>query len=222
MFLLRFLCFLLSNPSAVYRIFITMASVAVMLLAIALILGLRIADVPELTERAQAADRAGDTVKLEEIRAKASDGAAALNTHRLFAIGVSIFVLFVNSMSITYFVGTSRWCREVGETYALDRAFAEQAQRHKRRNFPWAVLGMLTILFIAGLGAAADWSVDYPVNVERAANWATPHLLAACSGIGLMIVAFYFQAVKLQQQGEHIARIMDEVARIRRERGLND
>jgi hypothetical protein len=206
----------------VYRIFITMASVAVMLLAITLILGLRIGDVPELVERAKAAKQAGDETKFQEIQARSDLGVAAMINHRLFAIGVSIFVLFVNSMSITYFVGTSRWCREVGETYALDRAFAEQAQRNKRRNFPWALLGMLTILFIAGVGAASDWSVDFPVNVERAANWATPHLIAACAGIGLMIIAFYFQALKLQEQGQHIARIMDEVARIRRERGLSD
>lgn len=199
-----------------------MASVATMLLAITLILGLRIGDVPGLAERAKVAKEAGDEAQYLEIKARSDEGVAALINHRLFAIGVSIFVLFVNSMSITYFVGTSRWCREVVETYALDRAFAEQAQSNKRRNFPFAVGGMLTILFIAGIGAASDWSVDYPVNVERAAQWATPHLIAACVGIGIMIVAFYFQAVKLQQQGEHIARIMDEVGRVRKERGLND
>jgi hypothetical protein len=206
----------------VYRIFITMASVAVMLLAITLILGLRIGDVPELTERAKAASQAGDTAKVEEIQAKAKTDADALVTHRLFAIGTAIFVLFVNSMSITYFVGTSRWCREVGETYGLEQNFAAIAQSHKRRNFPYAVLGMLTILFIAGFGAAADWSVDYPVNVERAARWATPHLISACVGVGVLVVAFYLQALKLHEQGNHIARIMDEVARIRKERGLND
>lgn len=199
-----------------------MASVAVMLLAITLILGLRIGDVPELTERAKVAERAGETTKLEEIQAKAKTDAEALVTHRLFAIGTAIFVLFVNSMSITYFVGTSRWCREVGETYALDRAFAATAQSNKRRNFPFAVTGMLTILLIAGFGAAADWSVDYPVNVERAAQWATPHLIAACVGVGITVVVFYLQAMKLHEQGQHIARIMDEVARIRKERGLTD
>ncbi len=143
-----------------------MASVATMLMAITLFLGLRIGDVPALADRAKVARDAGDE--------------------------------------------------------ALDRAFAEQAQNNKRRNFPVAVGGMLTILVIAGIGAASDWSVEYPVNVKRAALWATPHLIAACVGIGIMIVAFYFQALKLQQQGEHIARIMDEVARIRKERGLSE
>jgi hypothetical protein len=199
-----------------------MASVATMLMAITLFLGLRIGDVPALADRAKVARDAGDEAKYLEIKARSDEGVAALVNHRLFAIGVSIFVLFVNSMSITYFVGTSRWCREVVETYGLDRAFAEQAQNNKRRNFPVAVGGMLTILVIAGIGAASDWSVEYPVNVKRAALWATPHLIAACVGIGIMIVAFYFQALKLQQQGEHIARIMDEVARIRKERGLSE
>jgi hypothetical protein len=199
-----------------------MASVATMLLAITLILGLRIGDVPALVERAKAAQAAGNDTQFREIQARSDEGVAALINHRLFAIGVAIFVLFVHSMSITYFVGTSRWCREVVETYALDRNLAAIAQSNKRRNFPAAVFGMLTILFIAGLGAASDWSIDYPVHVERAANWVTPHLIAACVGIVITVAAFYFQAVKLQQQGEHIARIMEEVGRVRKERGLSE
>ncbi len=197
-----------------------MASVAVMLLAITLILGLRIGDVPEVAERARVAKNAGDEARYLELKERSDAGVLALSNHRIFAIGVAIFVLFVNSMSITYFVGTSRWCREVGETYALDHNFAEQAQSYKRRNFPWALLGMLTVLFIAGFGAASDWSVDG--DVERAARWAMPHLVSACVGLGIMVVAFYFQALKLHEQGNHIARIMDEVARIRKERGLSD
>src|SRR5262245_13580169 len=160
-----------------------MASVAVMLLAITLILGLRVGDandVLSLEKRAKEALDAGNKSQFDEYYERAQEHKAALNAHRLFAIGTAIFVLFVNSMSITYFVGTSRWCREVGETYALDQSFAVTAQSHKRRNFPWAVLGMLTILTIAGFGAASDWSVDYPANVERAAQWATPHLISAC------------------------------------------
>ena len=202
-----------------------MASVAVMLLAITLILGLRVGDandVLSLEQRAKEALDTGNKAQFAEYYERAQEHKAALNTHRLFAIGTAIFVLFVNSMSITYFVGTSRWCREVGETYALDRSFAEQAQSHKRRNFPWAVLGMLTILFIAGFGAASDWGYDFPNNVERAKTWSLPHLITACAGVGITIIAFYFQATKLHEQGQHIARIMEEVGRIRKERGLND
>ncbi len=62
----------------------------------------------------------------------------------------------VNSIAVTYFVGTSRWCKEVGLTYQLDPQLIEQGQVNKRRNFPWALLSMTVIIVVAAFGAMAD------------------------------------------------------------------
>ena len=39
--------------------------------------------------------------------------------HRLSGVAAAISVVLVNSIVVTYFVGTSRWCKEVSETYEL-------------------------------------------------------------------------------------------------------
>ncbi len=199
-----------------------MASVATMLLAITLILGLRIGDVPPWLNGPKVAKEAGDETKFLEIQARSDEGVAALI---ITACSRSAWRFFcaVCAQHVNHVLRRHEpLVREVVETYALDGILRPSHRANKRRNFPAAVFGMLTILFIAGLGAASDWSIDYPVHVERAANWVTPHLIAACVGIVITIAAFYFQAVKLQQQGEHIARIMDEVGRVRKEQGLNE
>ena len=46
--------------------------------------------------------------------------------HRLSGVFSGLTVVLVNSMTVTYFIGTGRWCREVAETYSLDEAFIEQ------------------------------------------------------------------------------------------------
>ena len=40
--------------------------------------------------------------------------------HRLSGVLAALLVVLVNSMAVTYFIGTGRWCREVVETYGLD------------------------------------------------------------------------------------------------------
>ena len=50
----------------------------------------------------------------------------AMIRHMLLGIGAALMTLLVCSVSITYFVGTSRWFKEVVETYRLDRRYVPQ------------------------------------------------------------------------------------------------
>ena len=43
--------------------------------------------------------------------------------HRLAGTAAALMVVFVESIVVTYFIGTSRWCREVVQTYQLDLDF---------------------------------------------------------------------------------------------------
>lgn len=72
--------------------------------------------------------------------------------HRLSGVLAALMVVLVNSMAVTYFVGTSRWVREVVETYGLDAALVDRSRRLKRRAFPFAVAGMLAVVGIVALG----------------------------------------------------------------------
>ena len=42
--------------------------------------------------------------------------------HRLTGLAAALAVVFVESVVVTYFIGTSRWCKEVVETYQFETA----------------------------------------------------------------------------------------------------
>ena len=138
--------------------------------------------------------------------------------HRLSGMFTALMVLLVNSMAVTYFIGTGRWCREVVETYRLDTTLIEQSKRLKRAAFPFAVIGMLSMVGIVALGGAADPGGGL---ADRSREWVTWHLVG---GIGLAaLIAWYFQAQVQPIRGQHdlIETVMDAVRRERTARGLD-
>jgi hypothetical protein len=135
--------------------------------------------------------------------------------HRLSGVLAALVVVLVNSMAVTYFIGTGRWCREVVETYALDPAIVERSKRIKRSAFPLAVAGMLAVVGIVALGGAADPATGRPGT----ADWVTWHLVG---GLGLTAaIAWCFQAQlpALRRQQGLIEEVMAAVRRERRARG---
>jgi uncharacterized membrane protein len=68
--------------------------------------------------------------------------------HRLTGVAAALGVVFVHSLIVTYFIGTTRWCREVVETYRLDTGLVRASNQLKRRTFPWALAGMLAVVGI--------------------------------------------------------------------------
>jgi len=61
-------------------------------------------------------------------------------------------VVFVESVPVvTYFIGTSRWCKEVVETYQLDRAPVFEEHPLKRGSFPWRRWRMLCVVTVIAL-----------------------------------------------------------------------
>lgn len=183
------------------RIFFSLAVVALACMAVALILGLAIGDL-------QSAHELGPEA-LREVLDRAS-------MHRLAGLGAALVVILVNSIAVTYFVGTSRWCKEVVEMYQLDPALLARSQALKRRAFPWAVSSMLAVVALAALGAAADPGTGLP----RTADWVLPHFLAALAGMAYVCLAFFVQAGNIRAHNGVIGEIVAEVRRIRIERGL--
>ena len=136
--------------------------------------------------------------------------------HRLLGVAAALLAVLVNSITITYFIGTSRWCKEVVETYQLPAALAERSARLKRLAFPWALLGIFTILAIVSLGAAAD---PGGANRASAANLVLPHYLSALLGIVLIAAAFYVQNSRINENYQLIAEILAQVAHARNDAG---
>jgi hypothetical protein len=181
------------------RIFLSLASLSLILLVIAMMLGLTMGD----------------------LYAKPAPSLETLHwatIHRLTGVAAALVVVFVESVVITYFIGTSRWCKEVVDTYQLDPSAVVNSNRLKRRTFPWSLIGMLTVVGIIALGGAADPATLQP-NTQ---SWASWHLMGAFVGIALIVWTYLVAWNNIVANHAIIEQLVADVARVRAERGLSN
>jgi hypothetical protein len=179
------------------RILFTLALLSLVLMGAALVVGLSIGDLYD----------------------SPTDNTLHLTTvHRLTGMAAALAVVFVQSIVVTYFIGTSRWCKEVVETYRLDPALIGESTVLKRRAFPWAVLGMLAVVGVAALGAAADPATGR----ADTQSWANVHLAAALGGIAFIGWTYYLAWNYISANQAVIQRVLEQVARVRAEHGLGN
>ena len=219
------------------RIFSVLAVLSVLLLAANFLVGLWIGDFNtparayrEVFRKYEDLRRNREATENEISQAKAAvvESEARLTVPRdrktiHFYLGVasSLLALLVSSIAVTYFVGTSRWCREVVETYRLPAELAGRSATLKRRTFPWAVMAMLVIIGIAALGGLADPSTPVSQrNPELPATMVTWHYLAAMLGMLFIAWSFWIQHARIAEHHEVIREILTEVSRVRKEKGL--
>jgi len=136
--------------------------------------------------------------------------------HRLIGIAAALAVVLVESVIVTYFIGTSRWCKEVVETYSLDPAVVRTSNRLKRRAFAVALAGMLMVVALIALGAAADPATGRP-NTQA---WTNFHLVGAFGGVALISWTYFAAWQYIAANQAIIQEILVQVSRIRGERGL--
>jgi len=178
------------------RVLLSLASLSIILMAAALIIGLTIGD----------------------LYGKPSQEILHWATiHRLTGVAAALAVVFVESVIVTYFVGTSRWCKEVVETYQLDRDLVRSSNRFKRRTFPWAVAGMLAVVGIVALGGASDPATGR----DGTQAWSQWHLLGALSGIVFIAWTYFVAWNNISANHGIVQTIVARVAQIRRQHGLD-
>jgi hypothetical protein len=180
----------------VTRIFVSLAWFALVLMGGTLVLGLSIGDF--------------HTNHDELMRRWAT-------VHRLAGVAAALVVVLVNSIVVTYFIGTSRWCKEVSATYKLDDSFVRRSNQLKRKTFPWAVVGMLAVVGVVALGGAADPATLLP----HTEDWVTPHLVGAICGLAVVAWVFFVEGNNIHANHAVINDVLAEVRRIRQERGLD-
>ncbi len=206
------------------RIFLVLAIVAVSLLLVNLTIGLTKGDFGKSSAEFDDAKANYETlegaadVTLERIaaaRVGLRDAGKRMVAQResfwihiWLGIVAAMVNLLVHSISITYFIGTSRWCSEVVDAYELDPDLAAQSLRLKRRSFPWALVGILTTLAIASLGAAAD---PYNSTTSHPSTWVTAHWGLAMAGTVVIGAAFFSQVVAVGANYQVIGTILSHV-----------
>ncbi|MCA9101150.1 MAG: hypothetical protein KDA63_08375 [Planctomycetales bacterium] len=140
--------------------------------------------------------------------------------HRLSGVAAALVVLLVDSIVVTYFVGTSRWCKEVVETYDLDRLYIARTNKLKRRTFPLAVSSMLTMVVVVALGGAADPGASMRLEPIAGVAWSRVHLFGALLGVSYVALGFYLMWQNVWENGRVLADVVQRVAEIRKQRGL--
>ena len=178
------------------RIFTTLALLSLGLFAAATVLGLLIGDLYDHPDESVLRTR---------------------GVHMLTGTAAALAVVFVHSIVVTYFIGTSRWCKEVTQTYRLDSGLLMRSNGLKRKTFPWCVLGMLTVVFVGALGAASDPGTGRPDT----ASMANFHLAAAFAGLALVGWTYYRAWLNIVDNQTIINQIVVMVQQIRQQRGLD-
>jgi hypothetical protein len=152
--------------------------------------------------------------KRDLIQSQVASANRRKSVHLLLGVGSALTVVLVSSIAVTYFIGTSRWCREVIETFSLEPELIDRGQALKRRSFPFALASMLTVVVITALGAASDPGTG---NIHSA-WWTIPHFVAALCGVAIILVCFYVLWNNILSNYELIESVMDRVSEARRER----
>jgi hypothetical protein len=180
------------------RIFLTLSLLSLALISAAFAMGLTMGDLYAKPEPSEATY-------------------AWATRHRLTGVAAALSVVLVESFAFTYFIGTGRWCREVVETYRFDPGPLTACNRIKRRTFPWLVLGMLAVVGVSALGAAADPATLRP-NTQKWANW---HLVSGCLGIVFVGWTYLMAWKNIVSYHAVLEGVVKHVGRVRRELGLD-
>jgi hypothetical protein len=123
----------------------------------------------------------------------------------------------VESIIVTYVMGTSRWCKEVVETYHMPPELVQNSNRLKRRTFPWALLGMLTVVGIIALGGASDPSTGR----ENTAAWVNWHFAGALGGVAVIAWTYLVAWNNVVSQQAIIQELVAAVAKVREKQELD-
>jgi hypothetical protein len=125
---------------------------------------------------------------------------------------VTIGILGVHCLIFIYFLGTGRWVKEVTLAYQMPDAPNHKRTRElKRAAFPPALYSMLIGVAAAAAGEGArfqDW------------HW-TVHMTLAFATLLVNLWAFRIEYRCVAENAGVIRAVMEDVERIRRERGLN-
>ena len=228
------------------RIFSVLAILALVTLAANFLLGLGIGDFNASAQRYVTAAREHKNLSMKDVSPElhetilrefvtAGEAFAAprrnLTLHFYLGVASSLLAILVCSISVTYFIGTSRWCREVVETYRLSSEFVRQSDSLKRRTFPYALLGIFTVIVLVALGGLSDPSIPWRRAFESEKGWfnatfppasmVNVHYIAAMVGLVVLVFTFWVQASRIAANYAVIEEILAEVRRIRDERGLS-
>src|ERR1051325_1638934 len=131
-------------------------------------------------------------VTYEGYRTAAGDLPAS--AHIRFALFGIVVVLFTQTMTLFYFVGTGSRIKKVGQQHRLAASYVERTRRLKARLFPWLTFTPLVTMaaFIIGGGAHTrvlpGWAHGSLALAALAMNLVTAVLAVACLSDNIVLI----------------------------------
>ena len=201
------------------RIFFVLACFAITLLITNLGVGLWVGDLnadasavkqaSEVFAKAKASQDEQAIAAAEETLLSAADAHEPTkkrhSLHFLLGVFTAVVCVLVNAISVTYFIGTAKWCNEVVDAYSLDPEYAQRSTRLKKSTFPWSISGVLMIILIVAFGGASDPATE----ISSSADWVSVHFMLSIFGTMFLIYSYLQQVGKI---GVHYDVIQDIVA----------
>ncbi len=141
------------------------------------------------------------------------DSVVSYELHLYLALFSLIFNLGLHCLVFIYFLGTGRWVKEVALAYQLpDEPLPKTTRELKRKTFPPALFAMLVPIAAAAAGMA---------NIHQHVAWAANlHLGMALCTLLVNVWALRIEYRNVTTNATVIDRVMQEVERIRAEKGL--
>jgi hypothetical protein len=180
------------------RIFSTLATCSTLLLVVAFWLGTGIGDA----------------------RLRDSAVQSRVTVHFLTGVAALVFASLVHALVITYFMGTGRWLEETSRAYRLGDARQVRSRALKWRTYPPIVASLLLLIVTGALGGAADPASAVSFQGIGPFTAAQVHFHVAAATFAVNVAANLCEYSALRRNGALIAEVLDDVRRIRVERGL--
>lgn len=140
--------------------------------------------------------------------------------HFLSGVGAIVFAVLVHALVVTYFMGTGRWLEETCQAYALGVGWQGESRDLKWRLYPALTLSLLLLIATGALGGAADPASAVGFQGIGPLSAAQIHLTVAGLTFLFNAAVNVWEYSALKRNGELVNRVLQEVRRIRGERGL--
>lgn len=152
----------------------------------------------------------GDNPLSVEVRAQ-------MATHFRAALIMIPVTMLVHSIAFTYFMGTGRWIEETCEAYKLGPDFRARNIQLKYRIIPGMMLCFGLMLVTGAFGALSD-----PASSTRMDSAKSIHFVLAITTLLANLLVTWIEWRTIDQNGRLVDAVMEEVRRMRRERGLDN
>jgi hypothetical protein len=140
--------------------------------------------------------------------------------HFLTGVAALMFAVMVHALVITYFMGTGRWLEETCAAYRLDDSWQTRNRHLKWRLYPAITASLLLLILTGALGGAADPASAVGFTGIGPLTAAKVHLVVAVTALAVNAAINGCEYLSLRRNGAVVNEVLQEVRRIRLERGL--